>query len=242
MKVDVRFTIPELDSGELVGATAVVVDVVRATTTLISALAEGAGQVFPAASAEEAIRLLQSLGREDTLLCGERKGLRPEGYDLGNSPGEYTKAAVGGKRLIMNTTNGTRAFRAAEDADRVFAAALVNLGAVAEAIADAERVVILCAGRSDRFALEDAACAGALLLRLQESGIELEAGDAARSAMALAAAQPLDEDFLASTHAGEALKELELEADLEWCARLDAVPVVPVFQDRTVTLLESTDG
>jgi 2-phosphosulfolactate phosphatase len=242
MKVEVRFTIPELDSGEVAGATAVVVDVVRATTTLITALAEGAGPVFPAASAEEAIRLLQSLGREDTLLCGERKGLRPEGYDLGNSPGEFTRSVVEGKRLIMSTTNGTRTFRAVEDAERVVAAALVNLGAVAEAIADSERVVILCAGRHDRFALEDAACAGALLLRLRERGLELEAGDAARSAIALASAQSLDEGFLASTQAGQALKKLDLEADLALCARVDRVPVVPVFRERTVTLLEPSDG
>lgn len=242
MKVDVRFTIPELDASELGGATVVVVDVVRATTTLVTALAAGAGPVFPAASAEEAIRLLQSLGREDTLLCGERKGLKPEGYDLGNSPREFTESAVRGKRLIMNTTNGTRAFRAAEDAERVVAAALVNLGAVAEAIADAERVVVLCAGRHDRFALEDAACAGALLLRLEEQDVELEPGDAARSAIALASAQSLDEAFLASTQAGQALRRLELEEDLAWCARTDEVPVVPVFHDRTVTLLENTDG
>lgn len=242
MKVAVRFTIPELEPGELTGATAVVVDVVRATTTLITALAEGAGPIFPAASAEEAIRLLQSLGREDTLLCGERKGLKPEGYDLGNSPGEFTRSVVGGKRLIMNTTNGTRAFRAVEDAERAFAAAFVNLGAVAEAITEAERVVVLCAGRHDRFALEDAACAGALLLRLQDAGVELEPGDGARAALALAEARPLDEEFLASTQAGQALQKLEMTGDLGLCARMDSLPVVPIFKDRTVTLLEPSDG
>ena len=236
MKVDVRFTVPELDSGELNGATAVVVDVVRATTTLTAALAQGAGAVFPAESAEEAIRLLQSLGREDTLLCGERKGVRPEGYDLGNSPSEYTADVVKGKRLIMATTNGTRALRAVEDADRVVAAAFVNLGAVAKAIAGDERVLVVCAGRSDQFALEDAACAGALLLRLQDEGVVLEPGDGARSAMTLAGAQPLDRAFLASTRAGRLLADVELADDLEWCARLDALPVVPVFQDRAVTL------
>ncbi|MEJ2540601.1 MAG: 2-phosphosulfolactate phosphatase [Gemmatimonadota bacterium] len=242
MKVDVRFTIPELDAGELNGATAVVVDVVRATTTLTTALARGAGAVFPAASAEEAIRLLQSLGREDTLLCGERKGLRPEGYDLGNSPSEFTDEVVAGKRLIMNTTNGTRALRAVEDASRVVAAAFVNLGAVAEAIASEERVLVVCAGRNDRFALEDAACAGALLLRLRDSGVELDAGDAARSAMTLAAEQPLDRAFLASTHAGRALAAVDLEEDLGPCAEMDVLPVVPVFRDRMVTLQETPGG
>jgi len=241
MKVDVRFTVPELDSGELNGTTAVVVDVVRATTTLTAALAQGAGAVFPAESAEEAIRLLQSLGREDTLLCGERKGVRPEGYDLGNSPSEFTADVVKGKRLIMATTNGTRALRAVEDADRVVAAAFVNLGAVAKAIAGDDRVLVVCAGRSDQFALEDAACAGALLLRLQDEGVALEPGDGARSAMTLAGAQPLDRDFLASTRAGRLLVDVDLAADLEWCARLDTLPVVPVFEDRAVTLSGDVD-
>lgn len=242
MRVDVRFTVSELDSGELNGVTAVVVDVVRATTTLATALARGAGAVFPAESSDEAIRLLQSLGREDTLLCGERKGVRPEGYDLGNSPAEFTADVVKGKRLIMSTTNGTRALRAVEDADRVLAAAFVNLGAVARAIAGDEKVLLVCAGRQDHFALEDAACAGALLLRLQDEGVELDPGDGARAAMALAAAQPLDEAFLASTRAGRLLIDVELGGDLEWCARLDEVPVVPVFEDRAVTLSGDADS
>lgn len=236
MKVQVRFTIPEVEPVELTGTTAVVVDVLRATSTLVTALSRGAGAVFPAASTEDAIRLSQSLGREDTLLCGERKGLPIEGYDLGNSPREFTPEVVRGKRLIMNTTNGTRAFLSLEGADRVLAAAFLNLGAVVRAVEKAERLLVVCAGREDRFALEDAVCAGVLIQRLADGGVALDPGDGARAAMTLARTFRVDQAFLASTQAGQALVAAGLEGDLSWCAHTDALDHVPVFRDRSIVL------
>lgn len=239
MKAEVRFTVPEVDAGELAGATAVVVDVLRATTTVVTALARGARAIIPAASTEDALRLVQSLGREDTLLCGERKGLRIEGYDLGNSPREFTAEVVSNRRLVMNTTNGTRALLAVESADRVLAAAFLNMGAVVDAVAESDRVMVACAGRDDAFALEDALCAGVLLHGLRERGVELELDDAARAALALAEARTPDTGFLASTAAGRALLGAGLEADLSACARLNGETVVPVLRERALVALAS---
>ena len=98
MRIDTYFTVPEVDTSALGEATVVVVDVVRATTTIVEALANGAKAIYPTESTEEAVRLASSMGREDTLLCGERKGLKIEGFDLGNSPREYTADVVGGKK------------------------------------------------------------------------------------------------------------------------------------------------
>lgn len=239
MRADVRFTIPEAGSTDLDGTVAVVVDVLRATSTLTTALARGARAVYPAASIDEALRLSQSLGREDTLLCGERKGLKIEGYDLGNSPLEFTEEAVEGKRLIMNTTNGTRAFLAVEDAETVLALSFLNLGAVAEAVLRQapRRLLVLCSGREDVFALEDAVCAGALLQRVENGGMELELGDGARAAKALAGAQTVSADFLGSTEAGAALREVGLGDDLAWCASVDVLKAVPVLRERALVLL-----
>lgn len=240
MEAEVRFTIPELDAGELAGATAVVVDVLRATTTVVTALSAGARAIIPAASTEDALRLVQSLGREDTLLCGERKGLRIEGYDLGNSPRDFTAEVVRGKRLVMNTTNGTRTFLAVEAADRVLAAAFLNMTAVVEAVAHggSERLLVACAGREDAFALEDALCAGVLLLRLRERGVPLVLDDAARAAVALAEVREPDADFLASTAGGRDLVEAGLGEDLPFCARLDGETVVPVLRERSLVALD----
>ena len=113
------------------------IDVVRATTTIIEALANGARAIYPTDSTEEAVKLASSMGREDTLLCGERRGHKVEGFDLGNSPREFTsEAVVDGKKLVMSTTNGTRAFSVGREGRRLLPCAFTNLGAVAGGVAE----------------------------------------------------------------------------------------------------------
>ena len=241
MRAEVRFVVPEADAADFAGTTVVVIDVLRATSSMVEALAQGARAIYPAESTEEAMRLLQSLGRDDLLLCGERRGLKIEGYDLGNSPAEFTDDVVGDRQLVMNTTNGTRAFVAAQGADRVVAAAFSNLAAVTDAVARAERLVVLCAGREGRFALEDALCAGLLLRRLEAAlGDVLELGDGARVARLLCDSYEPDTEFLAGTDAGMALAEAGFEADLEWCARVDRHRVVPELHDRMIRKADGT--
>jgi 2-phosphosulfolactate phosphatase len=237
MKARVRFTLPEVDPAELAGSTAIVVDVIRATSSICAALRSGARAIYPTASTEEALRLAQSLGREDTLLCGERRGTRIEGFDLGNSPREFTSEAVADKRLVMNTTNGTRAFLAAEPAERVFAASLMNVRAVADVVGGHDDLVILCAGREDAFALEDAYCAGALL-RALGAGEKDDLDDSARAALALADRFVPNARFLAETAGGRALLDIDMGADLEWCARRDVIEIVPEMKDRAITPVE----
>lgn len=236
MRADVHFTADAIESGMVSGRTAVVIDVIRATSTMVTALAAGARVIYPTVSTEEAIKLVSSLGREDTLLCGERKGLRVEGFDLGNSPSEYTEDVVGGKRLVMSTTNGTRAFLAVTGAERILAASFLNLSAVVEALAVAEEdVVVVCAGKEDAFSLDDAVCAGHLLRGLTErTGEALETNDAAEAASHLAKDLAPREAFLRRTAAGRALVEVGLESDLSICARRDRYDLVPEMVDRTI--------
>lgn len=236
MRIDVRFSVEGLHDADLPGATAVVIDVLRATTSMVQGLASGARAIYPTASTEEAVKLLQSIGRDDTLLCGEHRAKMIEGYHLGNSPAEFTAEVVEGKRLIMNTTNGTRAFLAAEGADRVIAGAFRNLGAVTVAVAGVERLVVACAGRSGAFALEDALCAGHLIRRLRAAtGEPLDLGDGAMAAEALTDSFPVLES-LTATAAGRDLAEAGLAADVADCARFDVHPVVPELVDRVIRL------
>ncbi len=237
MNVDVFFSPGEVDEAPLEGRVAVVIDVIRATTTMVEALANGARAIFPTAATEDAVKLASSLGRTDTLLCGERKGLKVEGFDLGNSPGEYGREVVEGKQLVMSTTNGTRAFVAAQDATRVVAAAFLNLSAVVETVREAEDLVLLCAGKEDRFSLDDALCAGMLVQQLGEGvSEELALNDAARVVLDLASAHAVDAEFLRSTAAGQALVEVGLGNDLEICASLDRYASVPEMKDRQIRL------
>ena len=243
MRVETYLSAQEAAAAQITDGTAVVIDVIRATSTIVEALASGARAVYPTLSSEEAIRLVNSLGREDTLLCGERKGLRIEGFDLGNSPHEFTPARVSGKQIVMSTTNGTRAFLAAEGADRVLAASFLNLSAVGEAVSDSERVVLVCAGKEGRFSLDDGLCAGLILQGLSGEGDDRPSNDwqlddASKSVLALVKAHNVAADLLRETEAGTALVEIGLEADLERCADVDRYQLVPEMHDRMISLPE----
>jgi 2-phosphosulfolactate phosphatase len=235
MNVGVFFTSREVDEVEVEGRVAVVIDVIRATSAMIEAFANGARGIFPTDSTEEAIKLASSLGREDTLLCGERRGLRIDGFDLGNSPREFTRETVGGKQLVMTTTNGTRALLAAEVAERVLAASFLNLTAVGNALAGASDLALVCAGRQNRFALDDALCAGLLLKQLGDMHEgDIETNDAGRVAMELAANHTPSAAFLRTTTAGRALEGLGLQEDLDLCASVDRHDLVPEMRDRRI--------
>ena len=235
MRIELYNSIPEMDGAPVVDAAALVIDVLRATSTLTEALANGARAVYPVLTAEEAVRIANSLGREDTIVCGERKGLLIEGFDLGNSPREFTPDRVRDRKLVMTTTNGTRAFLAVAEAERVVAASFLNLSAAAEAVADAERVVILCAGKEDRFTLDDTLCGGHLVAKLTEGReAACSLNDGALAAQALASAQPPTEELFTRIAAGQALVEVGLGEDLPFCAQVDRHTLVPVMVDRVI--------
>jgi 2-phosphosulfolactate phosphatase len=237
VKVATFFTAAQVDPAKVQKRTAVVIDVIRATSTIVEALANGAQAVYPTLSTEEAIRLANSLGREDTILCGERKGLKIEGFDLGNSPREFTPDRIRGKRLVMSTTNGTRAFLVAQAAERVLAGSFLNLSGVTRALKGAERVTLVCAGKEDRFSLDDALCAGRILQSvIEEYGVDPELDDASRAVLALARDLEPDEELLRATAAGAALVKVELGDDLRVCAQVDRHAVVPEMHDRMIRL------
>jgi 2-phosphosulfolactate phosphatase len=237
MTVDVFFSPAVVDEASVEGRTAVVIDVIRATSTVVEALANGAKAIFPTVSTEEAVKLASSLGREDTLLCGERRGLKVEGFDLGNSPAEFTTVTVGGKQIVLTTTNGTRAFAAVEGADRVLAASFMNLSSVVEALEGVKGLVVACSGRENRFSLDDALCAG-LLLKGLGSNVEeeMKLNDAGRVALDLASVYEVTAEFLRSTAAGQNLLSVGLEADLDLCASVDRHSLVPEMNDKRITI------
>jgi len=221
MRVGVRLT-PDAEPLPA-HATAVLVDILRATTTLTVAFAHGARRVIAAASPEEAFTLKRR--HSTALLCGERDGRKVPGFDLGNSPLEYGHAVVGGRTLIFASTNGSAALRRAAGAKRRVLGAFVNASAVAEAVAGASEVVVLCAGQLGRFSLEDALFAGWLVARLEARGFEIS-DEGARVARALA---PADETQIATLVQGASharyLRSLgpAYARDVEACSALDRI-------------------
>ncbi|HEX2202339.1 MAG TPA: 2-phosphosulfolactate phosphatase [Longimicrobium sp.] len=239
MKLDVLLNPGELLPGDVSERTAVVIDVLRASSTIVEALSAGAKTLYPVPSIEEALRLANTLGREEVLLCGERKCLPIEGFDLGNSPAEFTPERVGGKTLVMSTTNGTATMTAASPAARVVIASWLNLTVVVDDLVRAGGdPVFICAGREGRFGLEDAVCAGKLAAGVMAalSDETWELNDGALAALALAERYDDPEALFRESAAGKQLVDAGLEDDLPFCAQTDRHDVVPVLHDRQITL------
>jgi 2-phosphosulfolactate phosphatase len=242
MTLDVIFSPAGLAPGEVAGRPVFVIDILRATTVICAALHNGARGIVPVASPPEATRLAQSLGPSDVITAGEQNSEPIPGFTLGNSPLEMTENAVRGQTMVMATTNGTRALLATQGASEVYVAAAVNLavaGAKArELAAERKALVILCGGRDGRFGLDDAYCAGRLVLealdgRWRRKGL----GDGALAALDLVRRYGTRwERPLALSEAGRQLAALGMGPDLTEAARQDAHPVLPVFRDRRVTL------
>ncbi len=224
------------------GKSVVVIDVLRATTTIAVALHHGAKAVLPAASTEEALRLAQNLERDDVLLAGERKSVRIPGFALGNSPLEFTPEAVQGKTVVLTTTNGTGALIAVQGAREVIVAAAVNFSAVVarcRAILEQQgELMLVCAGRERQFALEDAFAAGRLTkVLLPEGGLRrVEVNDGALASLEIA--RHYGERWLralrASSH-GQELAKLGFRDDVRACAEEDTHPILPLYADRRIT-------
>jgi 2-phosphosulfolactate phosphatase len=244
MRLDVFLTPGELSPADILDRSVVVIDILRASTSIVQALSAGAKSIYPVASIEEALRLANTFGRDDVLLCGERKCLPIEGFDLGNSPREFTRDRVAGKTLVMSTTNGTHLMSLTGGASRVVIASLLNLQAVVGDLARAEAdPVLICSGRDKHFALEDAACAGLLASRLMEARPgEWKLNDGALATLALAREFPPAETLFATTAAGRAVEAAGMGEDLAFCARVDTHDIVPVLHERTITLGQAPVG
>jgi 2-phosphosulfolactate phosphatase len=239
MKLDVLLTPGELLPADVAERTAVVIDVLRASSTIAEALGAGARTIYPVASVEDALRLANTLGREEVLLCGERKALPIEGFDLGNSPSEFTPERVAGKTLVMSTTNGTTVMTAAQAASRVVIGSFLNLSAVVDDLVRSQaEPVFLCSGREGKFGLEDAACAGRMAAALMEAlpEVEWELNDGALAAVSLAERHGEAEALFRQVAAGKQLIDAGLEGDLAVCASVDRHDILPVLHERQVTV------
>ena len=239
MRLDVYFTPLGLTAGDLVGRGVVVIDALRATTTIISALANGARAVVPTASSEEAVKMTANLERDGFVLAGERRYQAIPGFALGNSPREMTPEEVRGKTVYLATTNGTPALVAAQGADPILVGAAVNFGVLAERAREVfiERgdLVIICAGREKQFALEDSYVAGRLVKAVKQRLRRVALNDSAEVAVGLAQRY---RDWLAAFRACEAgrqLKELNLDEDVAFSAEGDRFSIVPTYVDRHIT-------
>jgi len=224
--------IRRFESIDLSGTTAVVFDVLRATSTMITGLEYGVEQFFPVETIDAARAL--KIKDPSLLLAGERGGLPLEGFDLGNSPGEFKE--IRGKSVVLTTTNGTVALHRVRRAKRVYVGALLNLDSLAQAL-DSEgstSVLIVCAGTGEDFALEDAVAAGGLVNRLSRNSMS-DAAVLVKSLYREASADLLS--YLRQSRNGRSLAGIGKAQDVEECARLSVSQTVGVMKGDAVVKL-----
>jgi 2-phosphosulfolactate phosphatase len=237
------YALPKLvDPEELSGATVVVIDVLRASTTIVHALEAGALEVIPCQEVEEARAVAARLPHDRVVLGGERDGLPIDGFDLGNSPGEYISQRVEGKVVVFTTTNGTRAILRARQADRALIGAFVNASAVAEQLLRQGEIHLLCAGTRGQISRDDLLLAGMLVDRVLQEGDAvyrpnaqaMEARETWLQALApreARGAKPLEPQRLAGqlrdSAGGKHLVAIGLEDDILAAARIDSFRSVP---------------
>jgi 2-phosphosulfolactate phosphatase len=253
LEISVHLLIDLIPPGTLAGGVAVVIDVLRATTVMIHALAAGCTAIRPCLEIDEARRVAAGLPPGSALLSGERYGLPIEGFDLGNSPSAFTPEVCRDRTLVMTTTNGTRALLASLEAERVVIGAFVNLRATVALLKAQHRPVhIVCAGTDGRISLEDALLAGLLASELPGERVDLSNDEALlveSNCWQEMQGEVVDGDplvqLLSQGRGGRRLRELGLEADIQDAARIDRFDLAAeVLRDpvRVVRWIDNRQG
>lgn len=209
---------------------AVVIDVLRATTVITQAIASGAAEVVVCGEIDQARALGNSSPKP--LLCGERACKPIDGFDLGNSPSEYQRDRVAGKRLVMTTTNGTRAAIAAAGFDTIYAASFSNLASVVSALASETEISIVCAGTDGEITDEDLLLAGAILDRLAYTGDDVAASEVRTLWQSFQASGKSLAEYLGKTLGGRNLIAAGYQNDILFCAQVDSTTSLPTVKSR----------
>lgn len=248
MKIDLCFSQSQLDEMQLRDKNVIVIDVLRSSTTVVTALQNGAREIIPVGSIESAVKISGSLFGDVTLRGGERNGKMIQGFNLGNSPMEYTEAMVRGKSIIFCTTNGSVAMAKSRYARAMAVAGFVNMSAVVDFVRSLQSdIMIVCAGRppiTGGFSLEDAVCAGMLVHMLSEdksAAVELSDPSLAARILYKSFGRSILK-MMKNTDHGRYLAEIGFGEDIKLCAQIDSMQSVPVLTGTSIKLRKNEAG
>jgi len=237
MEIDIHL-VPSLpDSDILSDRTVVVIDVLRATSVMVHAIFQGASEIIPVATVEEAFQISKVIPRRSVILGGERGSKKIPGFDLGNSPEEYVAERIKGKKLILTTTNGTKAFHLVSSGKEILVGSFFNIGVTAQKCLELNRdLFIFPSGDEGNFSLEDNLCGGMLIERIMKiSGRRIALTDASHCVRILCERYKANivEAFRLSHH-GKELIQRGFGEDLTYCAQIDITDVIPQFKDGVI--------
>lgn len=232
MRIEVIGTAQQCNTVDFNGKTAVVIDVLRATSVIATALFHGAKAIIPAISIEEAQAIYKDLDPESAFLCGERNATIIPGFHYGNSPLAFSPEVVQDKTLVLTTTNGTLALRNTTEAAQTITASFLNISAVAELVSSQSNdLVIVCAGTAGKFSLDDALCVG-MLISLINDKQKTETDDLGRLVLQFFGADIGNiNDKLAQCSHVKTLQGKGLQKDIDFCLQTSVFPIVPVLKD-----------
>lgn len=238
MRINVITYGERINHAALSACTVIVIDVLRCTSAITAALANGAEKIVPALEPADAIALAQAIGQSDCILGGERGCNKLPGFDVGNSPFEYHARTVTGKTVIISTSNGTNAICGMRDGARVYLGAMINRAAVAKtAAADMEDVLICCAGTDGAVSADDYCAAGSIIESLLKYAPSAECTDIALVCLELYRAIKRGDFDLMNTRHCRRLADLGYMRDIEYCMSEDLIEIVPVYANGVITAL-----
>ena len=237
--LETLFIPEEIKNIKLAGKLVIIIDVLRASSTIVTALANGCRGFIPILSPDKAKKKAQEFEKERVLLGGEREGKKIEGFDLGNSPREYKREAVKDKTIIFSTTNGVKTFEMVKGAHRIIIGSFLNLQAVCDYCTNyTGDILIICAGKEGKFCLEDTACAGMMINSLRDvfpvACREVDANLTAQL-LYLKFGNNILEILRKSQH-GRYLESIGSGEDLKFCSQLDLFHIVPIFRDGIISI------
>ncbi len=241
MKIDVIFNLSDKTEEIFLNKSVVVIDILRATSTIITAIANGAKNIIPVGTVEEAIKIAKNLERSTYLLCGERNTRMIDGFDLGNSPLEFTKEKVEGKKIILTTTNGTKIFQNLRFSKNVLVGSSLNVNALCNKMIELDSDwTLICSGRDGYFDQSDAICAGLIIYSIEELlNKEIELNDAGKVSKILYEISKENlQAALKETDHGKILINSNFEKDIEFISQLNLCNINAKFTNNIISILQ----
>lgn len=240
MKLDIIISADDISEGKIENKVVVVIDMFRATSVIVTALNNGCKEVIPYLTIEETLEHTKKLNREDYILGGERNAVKMKGFDLSNSPLEYTEEVVKNKAVLMTTTNGTRTLTKSTKAKKVLIAAMINAKAIAQALLEInDDVVIINAGTNGDFSMDDYICGGYIINEMSKCGKDVQLTDIAKTANIIYKGHKDILSYVKEATHYSVMKSLELDKDIEYCIRKSFIDVVPEYLDGKITLISN---
>lgn len=232
MNIDVIISADNIDESKVKDKVVIVIDMLRATTVITTAFMNGCREVIPCLTVDDALKEGKKFNRDEFVLGGERRAMKIEGFDLSNSPLEYTEDVVKDKTVIITTTNGTRALTECKSAKRIFVASVINGGAVARKLMEiGEDVTIINAGTNGEFSMDDFICGGYIINEMMSINENLYLTDVAKTANYIYENNKSFQSFIKDARHYGVMKQLGLIEDVEYAMKKNITDIVPEYID-----------